>query len=167
MYRAWKDNLRRATQIPSYAVLRALASHEDRAKIIQQNPKLTYREALNIMRKAKTPDAEYETEGDEGPWQKHSTEWFAQVVISATGLIDALAVIENCTPEQQENLLLTVEEYLVEKIQDGGRAGVRIADWLDERLEAATKKELAKQKRLRKAPKPALLAAPEPVTIQL
>jgi hypothetical protein len=163
VFRAWKGNLRPGAHFPSYAVLRELATHKDRGRIIQQNPHLTKREAQDIMRKFRNGDAdaadEQEAEGLASNWQKHSAGWFADIVIHAHALLGARAVLDGCTPEQEENLLMTVEEHLVETIQQGSKAGLQIADWLNARLDAASATLVKREDRVRSSPVPVAVHA--------
>jgi hypothetical protein len=54
----------------SYAVLRELAKHPDAAKIIQDNPNMTKREALDLMRKQGYDEKEKAEAAQEDDWLK-------------------------------------------------------------------------------------------------
>jgi hypothetical protein len=69
-------------------VLRELATHPDAAQIIEKNPKLTKREARELMRPYRTKDkcgAKQENEGEdseEGEWTK-AKKFFRNLVMHA------------------------------------------------------------------------------------
>jgi len=136
VYRAWKENP--APGPVSYAVLRALQDHPDRADIVKNNPDLTQAEARKLMRPYRGEDSgKQDKEEQETDWDKHNRRWFKNLVALAHDATSAAEVALDCTPEKQRELLKAVEPGLVMYLRGGGNALVRIADWLDERLEEA------------------------------
>jgi hypothetical protein len=125
----------------SYAVLRELATHPDRARIIRENPKITKREALAEMRKLKGTAKEKQAQEQEDAWLKHNRKWFKDLVALANEATSAAGVPFQCTPEQLDNLLQAVDPGLLSYVRRSGNALLKLADYLEGLLEEAAEQE--------------------------
>jgi len=118
---------------PSYAALRELATHPEREEIIQQNPKITKREARDLMREHKKQSQGVEEAEQADDWTKHNRQWFKELVALASALYrKADVVVDECAPEQLENLRQVIDPNLLRDVRTSGRLVVRIADQLAE-----------------------------------
>jgi hypothetical protein len=145
VYRAWKEIPAPGPELPSYAAMRALQDHPDRAGIVRDNPKLTKAEASRMMsdhKEGKGAPAKGKAQGDE--WHKNNVQWFRKVVTIGNDAIRAAAFMEKCTPAQRQKLLAVVEQPLLAKVRKGGEALVKLAAALNaaraERIIKQTKK---------------------------
>jgi len=152
VYRAWEGKLAPGPISTSYAVLRELQTHPDRAQIIRKNPNLTKREAHERMRELKgTAKDEREREQEqEDEWLKHDRKWFKDLVAIANEAARAAGVLDEYTPEQLDKLRQAVDPKLLMYVRGGGRMLFRVANRLAELLgedleEASAPVERARQ----------------------
>src|SRR6516164_11519371 len=152
VYRAWEGKLAPGPISTSYAVLRELQTHPDRAQIIRKNPNLTKREAHERMRElkgaAKTKQEQEQEQEDE--WLKHDRKWFKDLVAIAIEAARAAGVLDEYTPEQLDKLRQAVDPKLLMYVRGGGRMLFRVANRLAELLgedleEASAPVERARQ----------------------
>ena len=136
VYRAWEEKLAPGPISTSYAVLRELQTHPDRAQIIRKNPNLTKREAHERMRELKgTAKDEREREQEqEDEWLKHDRKWFKDLVAIANEAARAAGVLDEYTPEQLDKLRQAVDPKLLMYVRGGGRMLFRVANRLAELL---------------------------------
>ena len=136
VYRAWEEKLAPGPISTSYAVLRELQTHPDRAQIIRKNPNLTKREAHERMRELKgTAKDEREREQEqEDEWLKHDRKWFKDLVAVANEASRVASVMDQCTPEQLDKLRQAVDPKLLMYVRGGGRMLFRVANRLAELL---------------------------------
>ena len=136
VYRAWEGKLAPGPISTSYAVLRELQTHPDRAQIIRKNPNLTKREAHERMRELKgTAKDEREREQEqEDEWLKHDRKWFKDLVAIANEAARAAGVLDEYTPEQLDKLRQAVDPKLLMYVRGGGRMLFRVANRLAELL---------------------------------
>lgn len=107
VYRAWDGAGIRAPGRLSYAVLRELATHPDRAEIIRDRPDLTKRAAQDEMRKHKNGGQEKKEAAQEAEWLRHNRKWFKDLVTLANEATSAAAFANNeCTTDEQWRRLL-------------------------------------------------------------
>ena len=136
VYRAWEGKLAPGPISTSYAVLRELQTHPDRAQIIRKNPNLTKREAHERMRElkgaAKTKQEQEQEQEDE--WLKHDRKWFKDLVAIAIEAARAAGVLDEYTPEQLDKLRQAVDPKLLMYVRGGGRMLFRVANRLAELL---------------------------------
>src|SRR6516164_10222045 len=104
VYRAWEGKLAPGPISTSYAVLRELQTHPDRAQIIQKNPSLTKREAHKIVRKIKSAEEEKQEQEQADEWLKHDRKWFKDLVAIATEASRVASFLDEYTPEQLDKL---------------------------------------------------------------
>jgi hypothetical protein len=133
VYRAWANFCAPGRKsIPSYAVLRELATHPDREEMIRKHPNLTKREAHNLMRKRAYATKEEQEQEQEEDWVKHNRVWFKELCkIAQEASRTAAAVgVDKCTPEQQENLRQAVDPNLLMYLRASGRMLIHTADSL-------------------------------------
>jgi hypothetical protein len=142
IYRSYKGILAPGPNLvlPSYAVLRELATHPDREQIIAKHPAITKREALAEMRKLNGKAQEAKEAEQEDNWLKHNRKWFKDLVTLAHEVSRVAVVPNEFTPEQQHNLLQVIEPVKVLNIRGAGNMLVRLADHLDELLDEAGEK---------------------------
>ena len=136
VYRAWEGKLAPGPISTSYAVLRELQTHPDRAQIIRKNPNLTKREAHERMRELKgTAKDEREREQEqEDEWLKHDRKWFKDLVAIANEAARAAGVLDEYTPEQLDKLRQAADPKLLMYVRGGGRMLFRVANRLAELL---------------------------------
>ena len=138
VYRAWEEKLAPGPISTSYAVLRELQTHPDRAQIIRKNPNLTKREAHELMRKregaAKTKQEQEQEQEQEDEWLKHNRKWFKDLVAVANEASRVASVMDQCTPEQLDKLRQAVDPKLLMYVRGGGRMLFRVANRLAELL---------------------------------
>jgi hypothetical protein len=137
VYRAYEDICAPGREsIPSYAVLRELATHPDRAQIIRKNSNLTKREALDIMRKFKGVAKEKQQQEQEDEWLRDNRRWFKDLLALANEVHRAADVVDQCTPEQLEILLQAIDPCSLMYVRGGGRRLFKLANRLAELLGA-------------------------------
>jgi hypothetical protein len=136
VYRAWEGKLAPGPISTSYAVLRELATHPDREQIIRKNPNLTKREALALRRKDAKQKQQKEEEDEWDEWLKHNRKWFKELVAVAHRVVNVAGGIDldECTPEQLENLKRAVEPTALMSVLGAGRRLSRVAKRLAELL---------------------------------
>jgi hypothetical protein len=144
VYRAWEGKISAPGRL-SYAVLRELATHDDREQIIRDNPNMSKREAQELMRRyrrAAKGEAEETAEAAKADdWLKNNKKWFAKVVALANDATDAAAFMDQCTDEQQDRLLKVVEPGQLDYIRRGGKMLVKLADYLEAALQEGEDEE--------------------------
>jgi hypothetical protein len=118
VYRAWKDIYAPGRESVSYSVLRELATHPDRKQIILDNPDLTKREAQEIMRKHEGAANEKKEQEREDEWLRDNRRWFKDLVALANEATRAADVVDQCTPEQLDNLLQAIDPGLLEEVSE-------------------------------------------------
>jgi hypothetical protein len=140
VYRAWEGKLAPGPISTSYAVLRELATHPDRAELIRKNPIITKREAHELMRKQKhaaeekqKQEQEQEQEQEED-WFKHSSKWFRDLCTHASEAARAADVAVQCTPEKLHELLQVVEPLMLMNLGRDGRLVANLAEHLEAKL---------------------------------
>ena len=137
VYRAWKDKIGPKgpnLDLPSYAVLRELATHPDRAKIIQDDPAITKREAANLMRKQNGKSKEAKATEQEDDWLKHNRKWLKELRTLADDAIRIATAVDvaTCTPEQLERLADAIEPKSLMYLHGAGRMLFNLANQLAE-----------------------------------
>ena len=132
VYRAWEGKLAPGPNFTSYAVLRELATHPDREETIRQKPNITKREAHDLMRKQANVTKEKQEREQEEDWVKHNRRWFRELyeIANKTYRIAAAVNVDQCTPEQQENLRQVVDPNLLSLVRRSGHQLIRTADGL-------------------------------------
>jgi hypothetical protein len=145
VYRAWDGAGIRAPGRLSYAVLRELATHPDRAEIIRDRPDLTKRAAQDEMRKHKNGGQEKKEAAQEAEWLRHNRKWFKDLVTLANEATSAAAFAHNeCTTDEQwRRLLDAIEPGQLMYVGRGGRMLVWLADLLERLLEEPETVDLA------------------------
>jgi hypothetical protein len=136
VYWAWEGKLAPGPISTSYAVLREFATHPEREQIICKNPNLTKREAHELVRKRKYAAEEKQQQEQQDDWLKHNRKWFKHLVALANEASRAADVMEQCTPEQLENLLQAVDPSSLMYVRGGGRRLFHLANHLAELLGA-------------------------------
>jgi hypothetical protein len=134
VYRAWEEKLAPGPISTSYAVLRELQTHPDRAQIIRKNPNLTKREALDMIRELKGNAKEKQQAEQEDEWLKHDRKWFKDLVAVANEASRVAGVLDEYTPEQLDKLRQAVDPKLLMYVRGGGRMLFRVANRLAELL---------------------------------
>jgi hypothetical protein len=144
VYRAWKGKISAPGRL-SYAALRELATHPDRAEIIREQPTLTKNVAQAIMRKHKNGGQEKKKAAQEAEWLKHNRKWFKDLVVLANEATSAAAFAHNeCTTDEQwRRLLDAIEPGQLMYVGQGGRMLVWLADLLERLLEEPDTVDLA------------------------
>jgi hypothetical protein len=134
VYRAWKNIRAPGRESPSYAVLRELATHPDREKIIHDDPKITKREAHDLMRKQANATKEKQEQDQWDDWLKHNRVWFKELckIVNEAARTATVVDLDECTPEQQENLRQAVDPNLLLSVRHSGRMLIHTADRLAE-----------------------------------
>jgi hypothetical protein len=136
VYRAWKDICAPGRELPSYSVLRELAPHANRAQIIRDNPDITKSEAHALMRKQGHAVKEQQEQEQEAEWQRHNRKWFKDLVELANEATRMAGVVDECTPEQLDNLLKAVDPTMLMYVRGGGLSLIKVATALATRLGA-------------------------------
>jgi hypothetical protein len=130
VYRAWKGKPARGPVL--YGVLRALQDHPDRASIIEENPKLTQKEAQKMMcahKEGFSTDATGKTNG-KTDWDKHNRQMVKTVYRLARDACRAAHIIgERLTPEQKRSLLKALEVHSLNVVKQGGEALLELFDY--------------------------------------
>ena len=87
-------------------MLRELATDPDREEIIRDHPNLTNRAAHSLMRKQAYATKEKQEREQEEDWVKHNRVWFKDLydIVNEAARIATVVDVDECTPEQQENL---------------------------------------------------------------
>jgi hypothetical protein len=89
VYRAWKEIPAPGRELMSYSVARELAAHPDRAGIIERNPSITKRQALELMRgHRETSPATAATQTAEEAEQEETIKWQSDLEGRARRSID-------------------------------------------------------------------------------
>jgi hypothetical protein len=146
VYRAWKGKLAPGPILPSYAVLRELATHPEREQIIRDNPNLTKSEAQQKMRdlkgaKEQQKQKKQENEKQENDWLKDNRRWFRELCTHAAEARRRANVALECTPEKLRDLLQVID---MEMVMSLGGAGVRLRELAD-LLESLLEEEASKR----------------------
>jgi hypothetical protein len=139
VYRAWKDICAPGRELPSYSILRELASHANRAEIIQEHPDITKREALALKRKLKGS----KKENQEPEWLKDTRRGFRELYTHAEEAARIAEAWLSCTPEKQHELLQAVEPLKLRDIKSFAAWLRNFADDFEALLE---EEEAAEQK---------------------
>jgi hypothetical protein len=89
-----------------------------------------------------------------------SKRWIADLVVSANNMIREAEAINNCMPEQRQNLRMAVAmaPTAPERIRKGCEAMFRLAEWLEKLGEEEVETAIHKG-RVKTAPRPAAAAA--------
>src|SRR5262249_31110644 len=91
-----------------------------------------------LMRKregaAKTKQEQEQEQEDE--WLKHNRKWFKDLVAVANEASRVASVMDQCTPEQEDNLRRVIDPALLMYVRGGGRMLFRVANRLAELLGA-------------------------------
>jgi hypothetical protein len=134
VYRAWKDILAPGAKIPPYTVLRELATHPDRAEIIEKDPAITKREACQLVRREKATAEEDQQEKQESGWLKQNRKWFKDLVTQASEVsrIATTVDLDACTTKQLEDLRDAIEPNLLRQVRSAGLLLRETADRLAE-----------------------------------
>jgi hypothetical protein len=134
VYRAWEGKLAPGPISVPYSVLRELATHPDRERIIRDDPQITKREAHDKMRKLKGTAKEKQQQDQEDEWLRDKRRWFSDLVAVANEASRVAGVVDECTPEQLENLLQAVDPGSLMYVRGGGRRLFKLANHLAELL---------------------------------
>lgn len=130
VYRAWKE--KPALGPVLYGVLRALQDHPDRASIIEENPKLTQKEAQKMMcahKEGFATDATGKTNG-KTDWDKHNRQLVKTIYRLAREACRAEHIIgERPTPEQKHSLQKALEVHSLNVVKQGGEALLALFDY--------------------------------------
>jgi hypothetical protein len=131
VYRAFKDTAICAPgrdSVPSYAVLRELATHPDREEIVRANPNITKREANGLMGKRKGAAEEQQQEEQENGWRKDNRRWFRELYNHTLEISRMIGVALNSSPEKQRELSQVVEPLMLMNMGGCGRMLVEFVD---------------------------------------
>jgi hypothetical protein len=128
VWRAWEGKLAPGPNFISYAVLRELATHDDREEIIRKQPDLTKRKAHDLMRKQASATKEKQERAED--WVKHNRRWFKELCNIVNEAARTAEALDECTPEQQENLRQAIDPNLLLDVRRGGRFLIDTADRL-------------------------------------
>jgi hypothetical protein len=112
--------------------LRELATHDDREQIIRKHPDLTKREARNLMRKQVSAMREKQEREQAEDWVKHNRLWFKDLCNIVNEAARTAEALDECTPEQQNNLRQVIDPNLLLDVRRGGRMLIQTADRLAE-----------------------------------
>jgi hypothetical protein len=135
VYRAWAGKLAPGPNlVPSYAVLRELATHPEREQIIAKHPDTTKREARDRMRKHNGTAKEAKEAAQESQWLKHYRKWFKDLVALANDASRAADVPDLCTSEQLADLLQAVDPKALMHIRAAGRRLFNLGNQLAKQL---------------------------------
>jgi len=134
VYRAWEGKLAPGPISTSYAVLRELATHPEREQIISKCPNLTKREAHKLMRKREGAAKEKQEQQQEDEWSRDNRRWFKDLLALANEASRMAGVVDECTPEQLENLLQVVDPDSLMYVRGCGRRLFKLANRLAELL---------------------------------
>src|SRR6516225_7986759 len=148
VYRAWKDicapGRKSISDIP-YSVLRELAGHKEREKIIHKDPNITKREAREEVRKFKGTAKEKQQQEQENEWLRDNRRWLKDLVAVAN---DASRVAGTVDMDEDE-LLPAVDSGSLMYVRAGGRMLFRVANRMDERLGEEVEEFDARERRER------------------
>jgi hypothetical protein len=118
----------------SYAVLRELATHPDRAQVIRANPKTTKREAQELRRKLEGTAKGKQEQAQEDEWLRDNRRWFADLVAVADKASRVAGMVDLDDDEQLDKLLPAVDPGSLMYVRKGGRMLFRVANRLAEKL---------------------------------
>src|SRR6516165_8282156 len=135
VYRAFPEIGAPERQLSSYSVRKELATHPKREQIIRDNPNLTRREAQDLMRRHRGTEKEKQKQDQEDEWLRDNRRWFNDLVALADEVSRAVDVVDECTPEQLDNLLRAVDPKMLMYVRGGGRRLAGLADRLEALLE--------------------------------
>ena len=130
VWRAWEGKLAPGPIFISYAVLRELATHDDREEIIRKHPDLTKRKAHDLMRKQASATKEKQEREQAEDWVKHNRVWFKELCNIVNEAARTAEALDECTPEQQEKLRQAIDPNLLLDVRRGGRMLIYTADRL-------------------------------------
>jgi hypothetical protein len=141
VYRKWKAIP--AARPVSYAVLRALQDHPDRATIVEKQPNLTEREARKLMQGHRRASGKQRKQDQEEHWLKHHRKWFREFYVHAEEASRAAAVALNCEPEKQREMAQVIELRALMDLRGFGRMVVNFAEEYEKLLEEQEAEERA------------------------
>jgi hypothetical protein len=136
VYRKWKDfcapGRKSISDIP-YSVLRELATLDDhvREQIIRDHPDITKREAREEVRKHKGNAKEKQQQEQENEWLRDNRRWFNDLVALGHQASRMAGVVDECTPEQLDNLLQAINPGSLMHVRGGGRMLIDLAARLE------------------------------------
>jgi hypothetical protein len=145
VYRAWKEKLAPGPNLPSYAVLRELATHPEREQIIRDNPNLTKSEACDIRLKLKSAGQGAKQQKLEKDRRKDDRRWFKELYTMVKTAGDEADAMLESTPEKQRELLAVVDGLMLMNLRGHGNRLVRFADHFEKLLEEEEAAESAKR----------------------
>ena len=138
VYRAWKDicapGRKSISDIP-YSVLRELAGHKEREKIIHKDPNITKREAREEVRKLNGTAKKKQQQEQENAWLRDNRRWFNDLVAVANEASRVAGMVDLDDAEQLDKLLQAVDPGSLMYVRGGGRMLVNLADRLEALIE--------------------------------
>jgi hypothetical protein len=131
----------------SYAVLRALQDHPNRAAIVEKQPNLTAREARGLMQEHRRASGKQQKRDQEEHWLKHNRKWFRGLYAHAEEASRAAYLALDCPPEKQRELLQAIDKLLLMDLGGFGRALINFVDEYEKLLEEQEAEERAKHEK--------------------
>jgi hypothetical protein len=181
-YRAWKDILPPGAKFPSFAVLRELATHPNRAELIKAEPKMTKRraEAHRVLRTlphpekilSKYPDLSSASEArkaisayeggaketkkvDGGPadgWSVHREDFRKEGLLIANKISAMKKSLLHCTPEQERAIQNDLDPVWWEQMEQAREDWAWVLDRRNGALEAEADTLISEAGRVRTTP---------------
>jgi hypothetical protein len=112
VYRTWHEDLN-VKSFPKFSVAKALVGHPGRAKIVEERPDITEREAKDETKKFKTEKATYETYSDQAAYKLTKSivtglDSFLEKNGSLDGMLDHLSILNMLDMEYAERVILAL-----------------------------------------------------------
>jgi hypothetical protein len=168
VYRKWKDICAPGREsMPPYAVLRELAqfaTHPKCKQLIQDNPKITKREAYELRRKLKGDEEEKQEQQQEGEWLRDNRRWFRDLCTDAEKAARAANFAFQCPREKLHELLDVVDSLKLMNLGGHGRIVANLAEHLEALKKEKEQAEQAEQAEQEDAEASAPIVHPEAST---
>jgi hypothetical protein len=112
VYRTWHEDLN-VKSIPKFSVAKALVGHPDRAKIVEERPDITEREAKEETKKFKAQKATYETYSDQAAHKLTKSivtglDSFLEKNSSLDGMLDHINILNMLDMEYAEKIIFAL-----------------------------------------------------------
>ena len=132
-----------------YSVLRELAGHKEREKIIHKDPNITKREAREEVRKLNGTAKKKQQQEQENAWLRDNRRWFNDLVAVANEASRVAGTVDLDDDEQLDKLLPAVDSGSLMYVRAGGRMLFRVANRMAERLGEEVEEFDARERRER------------------